>query len=577
MINSVHLENFRALEDTGNIPIKKLTILLGKNSIGKSSFLRSFPLFQQSLLNTRTEPLLWYTPDLVDFGSFDDTKRDGTPDLTPIKFSFNLDADIRNSIRNHLPFLWTFRHRKGFPHENPSTFSKTDQINTLIDDVNEIMKEFEFEIPINFELNLYKHHAEYVIAVFGSKIVIHHEYKDKNSKKNQINIDGTEYHGVSITEIKNSQIIPDVNFTAINSETEFVDSSSSGRAAQSIISMLKNSPTSDGLDASRKFDFLDNSVLQLMLKKPDFKLFTEKLSKLGETFSDEDKKDINWTRVNPRLRKLREESIAQKILSDSIEFETLYRLLLLSNLNNLVDVINSEFHKFYSNMSYSTPVRANAERSYRNQSLSVNQVNPDGENVPTILRNLQENKLNKFNEWQRWTEKNLNLVFQVVNENNFSSISVKSTNEKNFHNLADTGFGYSQMLPIILNIWLSTQNSPHKRISYDRKQVISLVEQPELHLHPAMQASLMHTLDIVLSKERYMNMIIETHSEYMIKQLGVDIARKIVDPGDVQILIFDESNGKSVIRTSKFTKNGTLENWPLGFFRPDYYYESEFE
>lgn len=98
-------------------------------------------------------------------------------------------------------------------------------------------------------------------------------------------------------------------------------------------------------------------------------------------------------------------------------------------------------------MSYSTPVRANAERSYRNQSLSVNQVNPDGKNVPTILLNLQENKPKKFEEWQIWTKENLNLVFKVINKNNFSSISVKSANSDNFHNLADTGFGYSQMLP----------------------------------------------------------------------------------------------------------------------------------
>ncbi|WP_273750946.1 DUF3696 domain-containing protein [Leuconostoc mesenteroides] len=120
------------------------------------------------------------------------------------------------------------------------------------------------------------------------------------------------------------------------------------------------------------------------------------------------------------------------------------------------------------------------------------------------------------------------------------------------------------------------ENGPRNSFYTEPVQIVSLLEQPELHLHPAMQPSLMHTLDLVLSKNN-MSMMIETHSEYMIKQLGVDIARNFIDADDVQILIFDENEGKSVIKTSRFLENGTLEDWPLGFFQPDYYTESEIE
>lgn len=48
MIN-IRLRNFRSLKDTGIIELKPLSLLIGKNSSGKSSFLRFFPLIQQSL------------------------------------------------------------------------------------------------------------------------------------------------------------------------------------------------------------------------------------------------------------------------------------------------------------------------------------------------------------------------------------------------------------------------------------------------------------------------------------------------------------------------------------------------
>lgn len=580
MITSVNLENFRSLEDTGEIPIKKLTILLGKNSVGKSSFLRSFPLFQQSLLNNRTEPLLWYTPDLVDFGSFKDTKRDGTSENTAIHFSFNIKANVRPHFRGRPSSIRAIQKHRKFLENQVSSTSQSEKINNLLVDLEEIFKKRD-DISINFELNLHEYYAEYVINVLGSSMVIHHEYKDNNKYKNNVRIDGKTYYDVSVPEIKNNEIIPDLGFNdSHNNDNLFVDNTSAGRSRQCFLDMIKGTANPDDLRDTEKIDFLQNSELQICLSKSEFKQFNDKLVELGDIFLDEGNEYFDQEEDTLWLPDIKQVALAQKIISDSIQFETAYHLYLLSNLSNLIRLINSEFRDFYSNMSYSTPVRANAERSYRNQSLSVNLVDADGKNVPTILLNLQENKRDKFSEWQKWTRKNLNVVFQVENENNFSSISVKSADEESFHNLADTGFGYSQMLPIILNIWLSMQNSTRNTnpFNFSHWQNINLLEQPELHLHPAMQASLMHTLNKVLADDNNsMNMMIETHSEYMTKQLGVDIARNIISPDDVQILVFDESDGKSIVKTSKYAKNGTLMDWPLGFFQPNYYSESEFQ
>lgn len=50
MINTISVNNFRSLENLRDVKISPITILLGKNSSGKSSFLRLFPLFKQSVI-----------------------------------------------------------------------------------------------------------------------------------------------------------------------------------------------------------------------------------------------------------------------------------------------------------------------------------------------------------------------------------------------------------------------------------------------------------------------------------------------------------------------------------------------
>ena len=48
-MRSIRLKNFRSFEDTGRIELKPITILVGANSSGKSSFLRFFPLLRQTV------------------------------------------------------------------------------------------------------------------------------------------------------------------------------------------------------------------------------------------------------------------------------------------------------------------------------------------------------------------------------------------------------------------------------------------------------------------------------------------------------------------------------------------------
>ena len=69
------LENLRSV----NLPlteIRPITILVGRNNLGKSSILRTFPLIKQSIDNPTIEPINW-KGGLVDFGNYETTVRDG--------------------------------------------------------------------------------------------------------------------------------------------------------------------------------------------------------------------------------------------------------------------------------------------------------------------------------------------------------------------------------------------------------------------------------------------------------------------------------------------------------------------
>ena len=93
MIKFIRIENLRSLKDTGFVELRPLTLLLGANSSGKSTFLRSFPLFTQSVNKKLRGALSWFDDSLVDFGDYEtainnQAKKNGEK----IRFSYKISA-----------------------------------------------------------------------------------------------------------------------------------------------------------------------------------------------------------------------------------------------------------------------------------------------------------------------------------------------------------------------------------------------------------------------------------------------------------------------------------------------------
>jgi hypothetical protein len=119
--------------------------------------------------------------------------------------------------------------------------------------------------------------------------------------------------------------------------------------------------------------------------------------------------------------------------------------------------------------------------------------------------------------------------------------------------LSDVGFGVGQVLPLIVQCLIT------------ESQTI-LVEQPEIHIHPALQARL-GKFFAESAKRKNNTFIVETHSEHLILRLQRLIRQGNLRPEDVSIICVSRGSNGSTTRQMRLDDKGEfLDDWPGGFF-----------
>lgn len=122
-------------------------------------------------------------------------------------------------------------------------------------------------------------------------------------------------------------------------------------------------------------------------------------------------------------------------------------------------------------------------------------------------------------------------------------------------NLVDVGYGVSQALPIIVDLIQSKKGS------------MFLLQQPEVHLHPRAQAEL-GSLLCRLAKSDRKTFIVETHSDYLLDRVRMDIRDKRgIVASDVSILYFERRGTEVDIHRLEIAENGDLNAPPPGYRR----------
>jgi len=120
--------------------------------------------------------------------------------------------------------------------------------------------------------------------------------------------------------------------------------------------------------------------------------------------------------------------------------------------------------------------------------------------------------------------------------------------------ITDVGFGVSQILPVLVLCYYVPEGS------------IIILEQPEIHLHPSVQAGLADVfIDVI--KTRKVQIILESHSEHLLRRLQRRIAEEKLDHNDAALYFCQtDENGDSQLLPLELDSFGNINNWPDGFF-----------
>lgn len=127
----------------------------------------------------------------------------------------------------------------------------------------------------------------------------------------------------------------------------------------------------------------------------------------------------------------------------------------------------------------------------------------------------------------------------------------------------DVGVGISQVLPVVV-------------AAQDGAASVVCIEQPELHIHPAVQVGL-GDLFIDGAVNQGLSFLIETHSEHLILRLlrrireAAEVTSKVIDqplsPALIGVYCLSKRNGAVTIDEIPLTKEGDFAKpWPQGFF-----------
>lgn len=505
----LEIRNIRSLTDTGKIRLAPITLLVGQNSSGKSTFARFFPMLKQGAEARTREPFLWLGR-LVDFGSAQEAIS---------RFANNRSLGITLGIFASSYVLDARRRTLASLTQGISPELVTLSIDYRFRDQDESAPNYEYVI---------KYRDQQLVLLINSV-----------GKILSLQINGTDHSELAVnTALVSSWQGPIPAFELL--EVESVGSKSV--YAELLKFVRTNLDGRTGIERAQR-------LARALAVGPISNLYNRAIeAPAGDEYW---RRQIRiWGPNSMWIRRLGELVLAYQFFS---EISGSLALLVRRQLTNI---------------RYITPLRASAERYYRLQGLSVEEIDPQGQNIAMYLHNLSQSEKEGFGSWmQRF------FGVEVITRPSQGHVSLflkdRSTNQIGY-NLADTGFGYSQMLPILVQLW--SVGAKKRSGAAGSTPTIFSIEQPELHLHPKLQAKMTDVFLNAIAGAREigvdLRLVIETHSEQIVSALGIRIAQGTAQASDINVVLFEKESmdDRTLVRETTFTDKGTLQSWPYGFF-----------
>ena len=540
MINkSISVKNFRVFKELTQFEIRPLTFLIGPNNSGKSSFTKLMLAFKNNLhcikfSESENHNLESYDKILNWSSDSDQIILRPIHRVPFLSNNFSYEISYKNNTIDSVVLLNVLNNKEIMSFKSILTDSDVEYHSRF----NELL----FNFDINFLIDLiYKKQVYFKATLLNEENIDFNTIKNQNSSttgySNELEKVMSELEKV-ISSLEKDYLLFDL-YRSNENITSFYK--------KNIISN-QNSITKKGFMLAMDYDETISSGSVKKLKNGFINNLKERLKKELEIDLDLDNLELRYSKLGTLM--FSKESIIQR------ELEKL--------LNDFPTSILSS-----QPIHYISANRGSQKRVLQNT--SVNQINE----IIVDYSLLDKPDLVYLREVLQIFGIEGELVIERF-ENTISSVYMLQNNKK--INLADLGFGYSQIIPIFLKIITATKNLDKNGASYSQpmsldflKGITVIIEEPEANLHPSLQAKFADFLALTLKKFPKINFIVETHSEYLIRKLQFLTAKGDLKTNDTIIHYFNNDKYVSIkepkVKQIFINDDGGLtDNFGPGFF-----------
>lgn len=558
MIQKISFKNYKAFEN-GEIKLKPITILLGANSVGKSSIINLLLMLQQSANSTNYKSALRLHGENVSMGECENIFRNkNTENNITIDFDFKSEG-LRELLRKEL--FNDFINQIFQPIEFLSRFPD----NQIKESINIEFKQF---INKRREIDDKIYHSKEAFINLINAIETLNNDIEKNRKQSDI----IRYYlrrkeSVSINEKTALESTYDylsdfkkIKDDVFNLSFELCNVKNN---KEDVIKMCKVSLSSNEKKILH-FDFSlnhNNSGYKDIIVTSDFGKNKELLDKKAKEeflrFINFNSTIFSWV---PMFNKNRD--FFYRNAHDE-EFSVITQII-IQIIEQAIFSVKDQFTRELVN--HVSPLRAHPKRYYFLDKANINTIldTLDGNSLTEILKENTAIK-NKVNSWLKTFgfHVDVSTLQDVIHKLKIQQYSLDL-------DITDVGFGISQILPVIVQGFLSFENS------------LTMIEQPEIHLHPKMQADLAdlfidvvngtNNQKVIFNKKQFpvtkKYLLIETHSEYLLRRLRRRISEGKIMAQDVAIYFIippKDKNGSAIIEEKEVSEDGVFE-WPQDFY-----------
>jgi energy-coupling factor transporter ATP-binding protein EcfA2 len=504
------IENFRIFKDYTEFDFAPLTLLTGANNSGKSSLIKALLLLA---VNAKEENLrgLNFLGKLVEthlLGSFNLSLNHFSENKT-MKFELFYKIDDKR-----YKLLMNYEKTNG----NGNRLSEFGILR-----LNDITQEYFYIHRI-----LYHQEHQTFTSFLGIAYFIQQKFIDKLSPKDYVKNDNTDARNINFISEETQKII-----TALGD----IDNTFLNELNTNIIYWF-----------SIPYRLFTED--ELYIKNVYNKFHYEKISRNAKL--------IDMLRTLPTKQRTNfSENLAYKPFFEALGDLTVREILKEEYADYLLEIPNDAYNLLQElreclDFEYESATRANARREYKTTS--------EGTPFNELLVRFNKKEFTENSKEKEFINHWVN-KFGLADKVEFIWDELRGTQIKMYKNaqvldLADLGFGVTQLLPILIHIVIC-------------KTDYLVLEEPETNLHPDLQSKL---ADLLADAHKIFGIkfIIETHSEYLVRKLRVLTKRGDIKPTYTSIYYFGEKD-QSRTATNSITKisidkNGSLsDNFGNGF------------